>query len=336
MVDESWRTASRLGDKHRHAGHLSALRGLLAATGWRVLLGVDFGHFEPVRAADEARYARKILGAHLLGIEIGNEPDAYGRKNDNLCPRTYSIGEYLREAEAYRQALGSIRPTVAVYGPALSLRRPWYRWELPRVCSPRSPSTHTQSNMPNYPRLLARSPPQLNCLRLRFAGRRMNPPDARSCPQHHGPSDADRGDKQRCLRRKDRCQSGIAGALWSLDWILRAESRDVRGLNFHGGLHPCRSYPESPICSLGDEETADAGDVTAQPEYYGLLAARQLEGGRFVPTRLVALTSLPNLTTWATLTTDGVIKIAIVNFATAAWPNPCLSPSPTIRPPRKR
>ena len=38
---------------------LATLRGLLTATGWRVLLGVDLGHFEPVRAADEARYARR-------------------------------------------------------------------------------------------------------------------------------------------------------------------------------------------------------------------------------------------------------------------------------------
>jgi hypothetical protein len=47
---------------------LSALQGLLAATGWRVLLGVDFGHFEPARVAEEARYAQQILGPELMGI----------------------------------------------------------------------------------------------------------------------------------------------------------------------------------------------------------------------------------------------------------------------------
>jgi hypothetical protein len=31
---------------------LRVLHGLLTATGWRVLLGVDLGHFEPARAAD--------------------------------------------------------------------------------------------------------------------------------------------------------------------------------------------------------------------------------------------------------------------------------------------
>jgi hypothetical protein len=53
-----------------------------------------------------------------------------------------------------------------------------------------------------------------------------------------------------------------------------------------------------------------------QPEYYGLLAARQLEGGRFVPTRMIASSPLPDITTWATLAPGGTIKIAIDNLAT--------------------
>ena len=87
---------------------LSALRGLLTATGWRVLLGVNLGHFEPSRAVDEARYAKRILGKSLLGIEIGNEPDDFGKKPKLRAP-TYSVGEYLQEADAYSQALSTDR-----------------------------------------------------------------------------------------------------------------------------------------------------------------------------------------------------------------------------------
>jgi hypothetical protein len=118
-----------------------------------------------------------------------------------------------------------------------------------------------------------------------------------------------------------RASPAFAGALWSLDWALRAASDGVIGLNFHGTLGLCGSFSDSPICAPS-REAARAGDVTAQPEYYGLLAAAQLEGGRFVPTSVTGRDPLPNLTTWATLAPDGTIRIAIDNLATTGLAQP--------------
>jgi hypothetical protein len=300
---------------------LSALHRLLAATRWKVLLGVDLGHFEPARVADEARYAQKILGVGLLGIEIGNEPDAYGGKKDSLRTPTYSAGEYLREAEAYHRALST---TTHVYGPALSLKPPWLGLmgtaarmftQLTQHYYPINtcPTTQPLSPQPTAVELLSPAIRQqedaiLHTLALAgsIAGRptRIGETNSVACG---GNMDA---------------SPGFAGALWSLDWILRAESSGVQGLNFHSSLGPCRSYRESPICASGNEEAANPGNVTAQPEYYGLLAARQLEGGRFVPTRLIAPNPLPNLTTWATITPRGTVKIAIDNLATTGLAQP--------------
>ena len=64
-------------------GDLTTLHKLLNATGWRVLLGADLA-IEPARAADEARYARKILGKSSVGIEIGNEPNKFTDKQVDL------------------------------------------------------------------------------------------------------------------------------------------------------------------------------------------------------------------------------------------------------------
>jgi hypothetical protein len=303
---------------------ISALHGLLVATGWRVLLGVDFGHFEPTRAADEARYARKILGADLLGIEIGNEPGAFGGKRDNLRSPTYSVSEYLREAEAYRQALGTTTPGMAIYGPALSLKPPWLsqlgvaagmftqitQHYYPIHACPTMPSLGL---LPTAVELLAPSVRQqedetLHTLDLAglIAGRptRIGETNSVAC---EGSADA---------------SPGFAGALWSLDWVLRAESSGVSGLNFHTTFGSCHYYLESPACVDGGEETADAGNVVAQSEYYGLLAARQLEGGRFVPTRLSSPNRLPNLTSWATLAPNGTVRIAIDNFDTNGLAQP--------------
>lgn len=62
------------------------LRTLLKATGWRTILGVDLGHFDPTRAANEAQVAEGILGSGILGFEIGNEPTTMGILRSVFAP----------------------------------------------------------------------------------------------------------------------------------------------------------------------------------------------------------------------------------------------------------
>ena len=307
---------------------LFALHGLLTATGWRVLLGVDFGHFEPTRAANEAHYAREILGPDLLGIEIGNEPDAYGGRRDSLRPPAYSPDEYLHEAAAYRQALSATTPGVGVYGPALLARgTPWLAQmgtaarmftELTQHFYPinKCPDTAPPFPQPTAAELLSPAVREqenhiLNALAKvgAVAGR----------PTRIGETNS--------IACRDTIDASpeFAGALWSLDWVLRAASSGVSGLNFHGGVGFCGSTNENQICARSSE-AAHAGDVIAQPEYYGLLAASRLEGGRFVPTSLIGPDPLPNLTAWATLAPGGMARIAIDNLATAGLAQPVSIP----------
>jgi hypothetical protein len=329
-VDSSWWTASgepppSWATSTVTPAVLAVLRGLLAATGWRALLGVDLAHFEPSRAADEARYARKILGSSLIGIEIGNEPNGYGHKQVNGRPSTYDVGEYLREAEAYHQALTAAVPDMAVYGPATGAGNRWLNQMgtaagmftvltehyYPIVPCSISPSSAAASP-PTPVELL--SPPireqedrTLDALRL--AGAVSGRPTLIGETGTAG-----------CT---GNASAGplFASALWSLDWALRAASGGVRGLSFHGHFGVCGLHNQSPICAPS-YQAAQAGAVTAQPEYYGLLAARQLEGGRFVPTRPIAPDPLPNLTTWATLTPGGELRIAIDDLATVGPSQP--------------
>lgn len=297
---------------------LIALRGLLSAAGWQVLLGVDLGHFEPARVADEARYAEQILGPSLLGIEIGNEPNDFGDAKINLRPRTYDVAEYLHEAQAYRQALVDAMPTVRVYGPALTLMPEWLsqvgaaasmfaeitQHFYPTSTCPRiSPSIGAPQ--PTVSELLSPVAREREDQALRMlvevgalAGRptRIGETGTGACDGNSLASPV------------------YASALWALDWILRAASSGVTGLNFHGHLGVCGAYNQSPICAVS-AGAATMGDVIPQPVYYGLLSARQLEGGRFVPTNLISSRPLPDLTTWATVTPHGTIRIAIDNLA---------------------
>jgi len=311
---------------------LSALHGLLSATGWRVLLGVDLGHFEPARAADEARFAREILGADLLGIEIGNEPNSYNRDKVVLRPSTYGVGEYVHEAEAYRQALGTAAPGVAIYGPAAGKAR-WLSemGATARMFTELTEHYYPTGTCPNAPSSTALNAPSSTVLPQPTSAELLSPA-VRQQENETLNALAQAGAIAGRSTRIGETGTGACGgnssaspvfasALWSLDWALRAGSSGVKGLNFHGHLGICGSYNQSPICAPSTE-AAQVGDVTPQPEYYGLLAASQLEGGRFVPTRLDAPHPLPNLTTWATLAPSGTVRIAIDNLATTGLAQP--------------
>ena len=303
---------------------LVRLRGLLAATGWRAILGVDLGHFEPARAANEAQVAERILGSRVLGFEIGNEPSNYVNPTVGLRSSAYTANDYLKELAAYSAALKTAAPTIRLYGPDIGLMAS-PAWLL-QIASDKSTSfaaidVHYYPLKYNVPNGACKGTPIPTAFELLSPGvreqenavlrtfveagelahretRLSETNDTSSCDIHGGPATS----------------PVFASALWSLDWVLRATSAGVAALNFEGYLGLCQPDADTPICAQG--YTAEAsGQVIARPEYYGLLAARQLEGGRFVPTRLVSPGPLPNLTTWATIAPGGTIRIAIDNLA---------------------
>jgi hypothetical protein len=321
-VDRSWWTAH---GKHAPSwatnivtpADLTRLRGLLDATGWRALLGVDLGHFEPSRAGEEGSVARQILGSRLAGIEIGNEPNFYTTAISKVeRPSSYGVGEYLREASAYRQALTAAAPGLAIDGPAVSqigwlsqlgasaalftqITQHYYPSDS---CSGTLPADAV--SLPTATEVLSASERQqenetLNVLAQvsTLAGRPTIISETGTGP---------------CGGRSFSSPT-FASALWSLDWTLRAVSAGVTGVDFHGHFGVCGPHNQSPICAK-TAGAARGGRVGPQPEYYGMLAASRLEGGRFVPTNLISPTAPADLTTWATAA-RGRIVVSIDNVA---------------------
>jgi hypothetical protein len=314
---------------------LRVLRGLLHATGWRVLLGVDFGHFEPARAADEARDARQILGAALLGIEIGNEPNEYshakGQGTVDLRPPTYDISDYLPEVEAYRQAVNEAAPGVAIYGPSLG-KSQWFTQlgsigqvftDLVQHYYPTTTCGTASSSEPP-PTAAGLLSSEVRNEESEFLQALAHASAAAGRPTRIGETN----DISYC-RESTPGSPSLASAVWALDWALRAASMGVTGLNFNGTLGACANDAQSQnqICAPS-RRAADAGDFAPQPEYYGLLAASRLEGGQFVGTSVTDSVPLPNLTTWATVAPDGTIKVAIDNLATGGSPQRVSIPMP--------
>ncbi len=319
-VDRSWWTshhepAPRWARSTTTPGDLSELHSLLLATGWKALLGLDLGHFEPSRAADEAREARRILDATLLGVEVGNEPDAYGEPQEQLRPPTYTPAEYLHEAESYSRALRSSDPGIPVFGPAVTKGPTW----LTQIGA--GASIFSEVTQHFYPINQCPTTPPLQPLAT--VGMLLSPEIRQRENEELAtltgagstlgrPVRIDETNSVACDER-DYAAPGFAGALWALDWALRVASAGVAGPNFYDTIGACRLYAESPICARdGDAAT---GIYTAQADYYGLLAARQLEGGRFVSTNLTVPGKQPNITTYATLGDEGTLRVAIDNMS---------------------
>jgi hypothetical protein len=300
---------------------LARLREFLAITGWRAILGVDFGHFDPANAADEARFAQSILGSRLLGFEIGNEPDAYGNESVKLRPAGYDVADYIAQASLYRSAMSSAVPDIHLYGPDLSSST----WLATIASSKTMPfSVLTQhyyatsystasyrckaTPIPTAAELLSPEVREQESAELQtivYAGdvahrgtRISETNDTSSCDMYGGPETS----------------PVFASALWSFDWTLRSASAGVGGINFHGYFGRCRQASFGPICAPG--RIAEAQEqVTARPEFYGIFAARQLEDGHFIPLRIGREPKTDDFTAYATEHHGGEITLAIANFS---------------------
>src|SRR5947209_3683356 len=89
---------------------LQRLKTLADNSGWKVILGVTLKQRDPARAADEAKFAKQILGSSLQAIEIGNEPNYYPN---------YSSAQYYSDFEAYKRAILAAAPGVGLVGPSV-------------------------------------------------------------------------------------------------------------------------------------------------------------------------------------------------------------------------
>jgi hypothetical protein len=304
--------------------NLANLDKLLVATGWRVILGVDLGHFDPARAASEAHAAERLLGSRLLGFEIGNEPDHYGSATKRLRPSAYGVSNYLEEVAAYSKKMATGVSELSLYGPDL-YSQPW----LSAIAADKDvPFTQiTQHYYPisySYAKGSCKATPVPTAEELLSPQIRERESVAIDFLVRVGQS-AGRSTRLSETNNTGSCDASggpatspvFASALWALDWALRSAKAGVEGINFHGYFGRCRPSAYSPICAPSYSAEA-RGEVIGRPEYYGLLAARQLEGGRFIPVQIEGQVGEGGYTAYATKHSGGAITVAIDNFQSGA------------------
>jgi hypothetical protein len=286
-------------------------------TGWRVILGLNLGHGDPVVDADEAAYALDRGGAQLSALEIGNEPDLYVTPW-KLRPPTWGYEDYRREFETYERAIRARAPRVPIAGPATAHSLiggpPGPVW-FPQFVKDESASltfaTHHIYRMISGPaEWLAshgfatdspRYPSITNMLSPAMMEGVANEVDAETR------ASAAARLRLRIAETNSSARGGQAGvsdvlaaALWGADYAFTLAEHGASGLNFHGGF-ACRGY--TPICH------SEAGYV-ARPLYYGMLLFSQAMPGRLVP---VSMQSSANLAAHAVLGNRGRLALVLIN-----------------------
>ena len=288
------------------AADLRRLGELAARSGWQVLLTVGLAHYAPAVAAREVRAAKTALGPWLAGVEVGNEPDAYARHGFRSAG--WSPGRYNIEVRRYLQAIAKLTSGITLAAPGVSGSHSFVKWGrvVARAQRPALLTGH------HYPLGCHQTPPPSIAALLSAQTRRMA---AASLARYLSisrrsriPFRMDEAGSVSCGGRPG-ISNTFAAALWATDYIAKAMSAGVQGINLQGNPANCLGY--SPVCATSAAALA-RGELTARPVWYALLLTKALIGDRPLST-LVAAPAHPNLTVHAMLAADGSLHFVIVD-----------------------
>jgi hypothetical protein len=288
-VDETfWSTTGKAAPSWAIAtitpADLTALAGLAQASGWSVILGVNLKEYDPARAASEARYAQAALGSSLQAIEIGNEPDLYSQyKTDPAA--------YLTDFAAYVLAIERAAPGVPIEGsdaaaaPDGSFQQAFVGVQE-ALLSPQinELTSHyyplTSSSCGGSPTIAQLLGPTVR------DGEQSEANEAVAAAAPLGlPAVIDEGNSVVC-EGQPGVSDVFASALWELDDQLVTARQGVTGDYMHGTVVQCDTAKPlfmyyTPLCAPTAADAA-AGELAAQPEYYGLAALSDVGAGSFL------------------------------------------------------
>ena len=313
------------------------LNGFLVATGWKCIYGIGMGTNAPDRAAAEAEYVAKTLGARLQYFQIGNEADLFSSHLRD--PKTWNVKTYLDEWLAIARAVEKSVPDARFGMPDVASRIDWLTqiadaWpsitDKPNVTTLShhhyfgGPATNPSVNIPN---LLAPA----NFARVQKTADTANAAAARMGV----PVRMTEGNT--CYRGgKPGLSDVFASALWSANYSLLLAANRYTGVNLHGGTykavadglggslpgdgmlaaqgvsaadiakHPHPFY--SPIATFGSE-------CVLEPVAYGLIFAGSFAGAAMFAEDLTTplQTAGVNAAAYAAELAEGRTSIIVLN-----------------------
>ena len=297
---------------------LTALNTLAKASGWKVILGVNMKHYDPARAADEAAHAVSALGSSLQAIEIGNEPDLYSQYSGNT-------GQFFTDFKAYVSAIGNAVPGVPIEGTDAATS-PTGSWQSAFVGAEQGLSHPDITELTNhyYPLSDCGNPTpgptiaQLLGTTVRNGESTFAANLVAQAAKLGVPGVMDEGNSVVC-QGMPNVSDVFASALWSVDDQLDLARAGVAGDYMHGTIVQCDTAKPlfmfyTPLCAPTAAD-ASAGNLTAQPEYYGLATVHAIGTGSFLN---VTNPSWATVRTYAVRHADGTMTVVLDNVTDPA------------------
>ena len=300
------------------------LRAFLDATGWTCLYGINLGSSTPARAAEEATFVAKTLGAKLEYFQLGNEADGFASRFRDKA--TWNVEAYLDEWLTAAKAVRAAVPHARFGMPDVASHTAWF----PTIAD----KLGAISNCPDIAALTHH---------YYFTGPPSNPNatlDNLLKPNPRVQKDAalvhDAAVKlhtkyrmtegNTCYRGGKPGMSDVFGAaLWAADYCLLLASFGYAGVNLHGGdgqmvanslggtlpgdalvtddpaTHPHPYY--TPIAHIGTR-------YVAEPVSFGMKFANNFAGATM---HAVDFTTALNATAYAGTLATGQPVVAIIN-----------------------
>ena len=270
------------------------LSGFLDATGWRLIYGLNLGHGNPGRAAQEAKAVFDQLGTQLIAFQIGNEPDLYHR--NGLRPPNWTFNDYFGQWLDFFHAVRKVVPEASFGAPDVANNTEWIVEFAARGAEDiKFLSGHYYAEGPP-------TDPRMTIARLLQRDPRLTvnvPKIMEASHKSHRPFRMTEGNS--CYKGgKPGVSNTFASALWAADYMLFLAQSGYAGVNFHGG----DDGVYTPIAG------APTSGYSARPIYYGLLLGEQFAGSKMLETNVDA--SGVNVTAYAAKADSG-LRVAIFN-----------------------
>ena len=269
------------------------------ATGWKLIWGLNLGNGTQENAIEEAKAVTAAAKRHLLGFEIGNEPDLFPR-HEGHRHTGYGYDDYLREYRTYRDALRKAIPGIALAGPDAADATDWVtRFAIDEGKDIKLLTHHYyregQNPTSSIDKLLHTDPKLAPVLaKLRAAAESSGVP-YRICETNSFSGGG-----------KPGVSDTLAAALWVLDFMFTLASAGCAGVNMETGVNQ-RGFISS-YSPIGDDEQ---GHYWAAPEYYGMLAFAQSGAGRIIGSTIDA--GDRNIKAYATQSAMDRVVLTLIN-----------------------
>lgn len=273
---------------------LDQLHTFLKATGWSLIYGIDLGHGDPNRAADEAAYVVKTIGPSLLALQIGNEADLFFR--NGMRKPDYGYADFFAEWQKFADAIRERTPSAPIAGPDIGNHIPWVDQFAHQAKGINMLTSHYYAGGPptspsaDIPHLMRKRPVlEQHLQHLVTLSRSVDLPYRMSegnTIYHAG---------------KAGVSDAFASALWGADFMMLLTQMGVAGVNFHGG----GQGHYTPIAGGGTMP------FQARPLYYGMLLYKEFAKGSLLP--LTLATQGLNSTAYASSVRPDQLTLAVIN-----------------------